>query len=41
MTRSQETKEGKMTNVKDKRGSAQIVGLPAQIDGKTIKALEQ
>ena len=25
--RSQETKEGKMTNVEDKRGSAQIVGL--------------
>ena len=41
MMRSQETKEGKMTNVEDKRRNAQIVGLPAKIDGRTIKALER
>ena len=38
MTRSQETKEGKMTNVKGKRGSVQIEELLTRIDGGTTKA---
>ena len=38
MMSSQETKEGKMTNVEGKRGNAQIVGLLTRIDGRMIKA---
>ena len=35
MIKSQETKEGKMTNVEGKRGSAQIEELLTRIDGGT------
>ena len=37
MTRNQETKEGKMTNVEGKRGSAQIERLLMRVDGGTVK----
>ena len=35
------TKEGKMTNVEDKRGGVQIIGPLTEIEGRTIKALER
>ena len=37
MTRSQEIKEGRMTNVEGKRGSVPIVGPLTRIDGGTTK----